>query len=271
MKRRSCCLGLILVLLLASAGFAADSGPAFTQYSTLGALLRGGYDGTMTIGEALRHGDYGLGTVDGLDGELICVRSACRQIRADGRAYAVAPEATTPFIQIAPVADAPRTALPPANSLAEVEKTLTGMLESPNFFAVAVIEGEFASATTRSVPRQEKPYPPLAAVVKHQSVFRFGTVSGTVVAVYEPPYVGEMGVAGWHLHFLTADLAAGGHVLDLAPRKASVALATYRRLDLILPGSGAFLTQDLSPAKPGEAAKTIDAVERQQGGTQKAQ
>jgi acetolactate decarboxylase len=49
-----------------------------TQVSVLNALMMGRYDGVMPIRELLRYGDFGLGTLDHLDGELIVL---------DGRAY----------------------------------------------------------------------------------------------------------------------------------------------------------------------------------------
>ena len=40
------------------------------QTSTMGALLAGVYEGNVTIRELLRHGDFGLGTFNALDGEM---------------------------------------------------------------------------------------------------------------------------------------------------------------------------------------------------------
>ena len=41
-----------------------------TQVSVINALMLGEYDGLMPIPELLRQGDFGLGTLDHLDGEL---------------------------------------------------------------------------------------------------------------------------------------------------------------------------------------------------------
>ena len=43
------------------------------QQGTLGALMAGLYDGTLTIRELLEHGNTGIGTMDALDGELIII------------------------------------------------------------------------------------------------------------------------------------------------------------------------------------------------------
>src|SRR3954451_18730624 len=56
------------------------------QVSVMSALLDGVYDGEMTIGELLSHGDFGLGTVDALDGELLVLDGQAHQLHTDGGA-----------------------------------------------------------------------------------------------------------------------------------------------------------------------------------------
>jgi hypothetical protein len=41
------------------------------QVSTINALLEGVYDGDTTVEDLLRHGDFGVGTFDALDGEMV--------------------------------------------------------------------------------------------------------------------------------------------------------------------------------------------------------
>ena len=56
------------------------------QNSLMTALLDGIYDGEMTISELLGKGNFGLGTFDGLDGEMIILDGTCYQLRGDGSA-----------------------------------------------------------------------------------------------------------------------------------------------------------------------------------------
>ena len=51
------------------------------QSSTVAALLDGAYDGDVTFAELAEHGDLGLGTLNGLDGEMIAIDG--RFFRAD--------------------------------------------------------------------------------------------------------------------------------------------------------------------------------------------
>ena len=67
------------------------------QTSLMSALLSGVYEGTTTIADLLKHGDFGLGTFNELDGELIAFSSQVYQLRADGSARKARPEQKTPF------------------------------------------------------------------------------------------------------------------------------------------------------------------------------
>ncbi|MDM7954652.1 MAG: acetolactate decarboxylase [Cyanobium sp. CZS 25K] len=67
------------------------------QVSTSSALVKGVYQGCVRVADLLRHGDFGLGTFDGLDGEGILLDGACWQARADGSVHGAPPEALAPF------------------------------------------------------------------------------------------------------------------------------------------------------------------------------
>ncbi len=54
------------------------------QTSLMSALLSGVYEGETTIADLLAHGDFGLGTFNELDGEMIAFSSQVYQLRADG-------------------------------------------------------------------------------------------------------------------------------------------------------------------------------------------
>ena len=56
------------------------------QTSLMSALLSGVYEGETTIASLLTRGDFGLGTFNELDGEMIAFSSQVYQLRADGSA-----------------------------------------------------------------------------------------------------------------------------------------------------------------------------------------
>ncbi len=43
------------------------------QYSTMAALMGGAFSGTTTVEKLLEHGDFGIGTFEGVDRESITI------------------------------------------------------------------------------------------------------------------------------------------------------------------------------------------------------
>lgn len=70
------------------------------QTSTMGALIDGVYDGDVTIGELLTHGDFGLGTFNRLDGKMLILDGVCYHVRADGSASVASTDDLTPFAAV---------------------------------------------------------------------------------------------------------------------------------------------------------------------------
>ncbi|MDY9925768.1 acetolactate decarboxylase [Methanosarcina sp.] len=215
------------------------------QVSTIDALLQGVYDGVLPLAELETHGDFGIGTFDGLEGEMLALDGNYYQIKTDGIAYPVSGEMTTPFATVTYFeADENFRLEEPAN-LTELEAFLDLNLPSENLFYAIRVDGNFSYIKARSVPIQEKPYPKLADAVSTQSVFEFENISGTLVGFRAPEYVKGVNVPGYHLHFITADRSAGGHVLDLEMEDGDAALDTTSAFFMELPASRDFYTVDL--------------------------
>src|ERR1700716_2323165 len=70
------------------------------QVSTATALVEGIYQGAVRIGVLRKHGDLGLGTFEGLDGEMVIVDGHFFQVRCDGSVREVEERVLTPFAAI---------------------------------------------------------------------------------------------------------------------------------------------------------------------------
>jgi len=232
---------------------AAPSG--IYQLSTITALLEGAYDGIETCGDLLKKGDFGIGTFDGLDGEMIALDGRIYRVSVNGKAAEVPAHEKSPFACMAFFRPGQSFLFSQPLAMREFEKYLDARLPSRNIFYALRMEGEFSYVKTRSVPRQSKPYARLIEVVKNQPVFEFKNVKGTLVALRFPEYVDKINVAGYHFHFITAERNAGGHVLEFRPTSVRVEIAELRELNLVLP-KGAFDHLDLtSGGKSGEIYK----------------
>jgi acetolactate decarboxylase len=215
------------------------------QVSTIDALLQGVYDGVLPVSELETHGDFGIGTFDGLEGEMLALDGNYYQIKIDGIAYPVSGEMLTPFATVTYFETDESFRLEKPVNLTELEDFLDLNLPSENLFYAVRVDGNFSYIKARSVPRQEKPYPKLADAVSTQSVFEFENISGTLVGFRAPEYVKGVNVPGYHLHFITADRSAGGHVLDLKMENGDTALDITSAFFMELPASGDFYNVEL--------------------------
>lgn len=224
----------------ACAAGARDAG-TLTQVGVIDALLAGGYQGAMPLGQLRRLGDIGLGTFDALDGEMVLLDGNIYQVPADGQVRRPPDSLRTPFAQAARTKGvrALVSQIPGGADLHALEAILDVSLGDVNRFAVVRLDGRFETVQTRSVPRQSQPYRPLAEVAKEQSVFDFASVQGTLVGLRGPTFARGLGVPGWHWHFLTKDRSRGGHVLSFRlAEPASARLTPISRFLLILPERG---------------------------------
>lgn len=216
-------LGLFAVAACSPAGPVAAPDPdRITQVSVINALMIGRYDGVMPIAELLRHGDFGVGTLDHLDGELIVLDGRAYQVRGDGQVAEVGPDRSTPFAAVTPFDQDGEFPCPQVAGLVDLDARLDESLPRKNNFVAIRVDGRFASITLRSVHRQEPPYETLAEVAKGQSVWTREDLAGTLVGIRCPAWVGGLNVPVYHWHFLSDDRKVGGHVLDCRVREGRV-------------------------------------------------
>jgi len=216
------------------------------QYSTLPALSLGIYDGNLTFDELLKRGDFGLGTFNALDGELVILEGKAWRVRSDGKVSRVDGNAKTPFAAVVKFAPDHITRVWQNTEYSALRKQLAPMLPSPNLPYAIAIRGTFARIKVRSVPAQTKPYRPLAEVVKSQSVFEWRNLRGTLVGFRFPSYLSGVNLADFHFHFISDDRARGGHLLDCTLKRGQLEVQSLRGFDMVLPEIKEFDAADLS-------------------------
>jgi acetolactate decarboxylase len=232
-------------LLAAAAAFSQSRADTLFQTSTIDALLQGVYDGEMTFAELRRHGDFGIGTLNGADGEMIALDGHFFQIASDGKARPVPLTARTPFATVTRFdSDLALTVREPL-SLEALVKRIDTAIPGTNYFYAIRITGRFDSVKTRSVPKQSPPYVPLTEVVKVQPVFEFADLEGVLAGFRCPEFAKSLNVTGYHLHFLNRAKTAGGHVLSLTLREGKVEIDVKRGFEVGLPDTTAFRGADL--------------------------
>jgi acetolactate decarboxylase len=261
-------IGLAIVIVFAGASvythFAkmpdtartTDDREVLYQVSTIDALIQGVFDGVQPVGDIRKRGDFGIGTFDALDGEMIVLDGVVYQAKADGHIYMATDSQTTPFATVTYFdRDLTVTTDRPMNFSA-FASTMAGTLPTGNMVYAVRMHGTFPTMKVRAIPAQNKPYPTLTEASKNQSVYSYSDTTGTVVGFYTPVFFEGLNIPGYHLHFISDDRKTGGHILDLTvPANTMVEYDMTAGFAMTLPTSGDFTGVDLSQDLSADLAK----------------
>ena len=229
------------------------------QFSLVSSLAAGDYADGVPLRRVLAAGDFGVGTFDFLDGELILLDGAIYQALGDGTVRPANLASGSPFAAVTFFdADGEIQNLA-AESLDELDKHLDQKLPHRNLPYAIRIDGRFPALTLRSVPAQRPPFAPLVEVVKHQATLEHKNIRGTLVGLRCPAWIGTLNVAGYHWHFLSDDRHIGGHVLGCEVRDGRLQYDQCTSLLIHLPESAAFDKFDASDIDDQD----IHRIERQ--------
>lgn len=228
------------------------------QTSLMSALLSGVYEGETTMADLLKRGDFGLGTFNELDGEMIAFNSQVYQLRSDGSARAASPQQKTPFAVMTWFKPQYRLRIDSLTSRQELHQIIDQKIPSDNLFCALRIDGHFRHAHTRTVPRQTPPYRAMTDVLDDQPVFRFNSRAGVLVGFRTPQHMQGINVAGYHEHFITDDRQGGGHLLDYQLEQGVLTFGEIHKLMIDLPADSAFLNADLHPDNLDAAIRAVE-------------
>jgi acetolactate decarboxylase len=237
----------------------AASDEALVQFSLIAALAAGDYMGGASLQEVLASGDFGIGTFDGLDGEMIVLDGKMYQAMSDGSVQPCKLEGSTPFAVVTNFQQEGQPLALIAATLEDLDGQLDRKLPRRNSPYAIRIDGTFPEIVLRSVPAQVAPFRPLTEVVKHQTTWRHKDIGGTLVGIRCPAWVGTLNVPGYHWHFLSADRKIGGHVLGCQVKDATLVYDECDSLVIRIPTSEGFDEFDHGQIKQQD----INKIERE--------
>ncbi|MDF5711708.1 MAG: acetolactate decarboxylase [Nostoc sp. S4] len=219
------------------------------QTSTISALAIGIYEGNTSFKELKKYGDFGLGTVNYLDGEMIGLDGKFYQIKADGVASVVPDSMASPFAAVTFFKPEKLINIEGQINYQQLQESLDRHLPTKNYPYAIRIQGNFPYLKFRTVPKQTPPYRPLVEALKRQSVFELRNVNGIIVGFRTPKYMQGINVNGYHFHFITANRKTGGHILDGQFQNAKIEIDTISNVEMNLPKTGEFGKADLGDGK----------------------
>ena len=219
------------------------------QVALLQSLTQGYYDGIIKTSELKKHGDIGIGTFEGVNGEMIVLDGKVYQALGDGSVKEASDEETIPFSNVTFFDKDGSEELSGVNDINALKGKLNDIVDKngKNMFYFVKIKGTFNQMNVRSELKQEKPYRTLDEALKtDQREFTYDNINGTVVALYCPDYMGGLNTPGWHFHFISDDKTKGGHILELKFDKATVEYDITPGFEMILTNNSDFQKMELS-------------------------
>lgn len=216
----------------------------FYQYSTISALMGKNFYGTISFKELLTKGDFGIGTFDSLDGELIVLDGKAYQMLNSGQVKTVTNDMTSPFTSLTWFKSNIEIVCDNL-TYEQLETKITQLLPSPNLFYAYKISGSFNQVMVRTVSKQIVPFPSLLVATKDQAVMTFNNISGDIAGFWTPKFASTIGAAGFHSHFISKDKTQGGHVFNVISNKVNVEISYLNNMELQLPTSNSYLQYEI--------------------------
>lgn len=210
------------------------------------AFIGGLYDAHFPYTELKKHGDFGLGAPDKLDGELIVFQGRLYQSTADGKTFEIPDTGKTAFAVVNFFkADKSLKSIQPMDKDG-LYTFLDSVLTDTHAIYAIHIKGDFKVIRTRAFPPvNHKPYLPLAKMLPLQRSFTFEKIKGDLVGYRLPAHMEGPNISGYHFHFISDDKKAGGHIIDLKTGTVIVEIETLHRFTVDLPETEAFRNFDL--------------------------
>ena len=157
------------------------------QIGTIHSLLSGVYEGDMSFEELIDYGDFGLGTFDRVNGEMILLDGNFYRIDANGKAKAVDSKMKTPFAIVTNFKEPIKSQL---RNFKNLESLKGYTFESQNIIYAIRIEGEFSKLNLRSEHPQPEGHKPLDQTISQvQTTSTLTNTHGTMVGFWFPKYI----------------------------------------------------------------------------------
>ena len=166
------------------------------EHGTLAALMAGNFDGTITVGDLLKHGSMGIGTFTGLDGEVVILNNEVYQAVSSGQVNHITDmDATMPFASVHFPAEQQDITLRNVNR--QPNNDFVKEHQLANVFAFLQLR---VSLSSKFDCFTRKAIPDFTRCCATQFEFAADNIAGQSSATMRQKSLNNNG-SGWHLHF----------------------------------------------------------------------
>jgi len=240
----------VLIFFIDTAGEIANM-PTFFQAGLIIGIQQGVYEGDVDFKRLEQHGDTGLGTLNGVDGEMIAIDNDFYHIDSAGAIKKIDPVTLTPFSIVTKFNPTLSFMIAKITSLDELTILLDTHIPTPNIFYMMRIDAELDWIKIDGENCKMRPAKPL---IPRSSEFTH--LAGSLIVTRCPDYSAAFTIPGYHYHFIDSTKTRGGHVADLKIKTASVKMTFMRRFSMVLFNNKSFNSMELS-STPREISQPI--------------
>jgi len=193
------------------------------HYSMIDAMRRGIYEGTHTVKELKGHGDFGLGTFNHLNGELITLDGIIYRIPPSGKVEVASEDLKSPFTSLAFFkADLVKT-INFTGNFEDLQEKILPMLSTQNLPYAIKIEAKWSAITVGGAePISPTDTTELATLMKARPQYKSENIKGTMVGYFTPPLLSNVDLSPFHFHFISDDRTFAGHLMSGQLKNAEI-------------------------------------------------
>ncbi len=206
------------------------------QFGMPNAFMGGLYSGALSIGELKKHGDFGIGAPDKLDGELIMGNGRMYQTRFTGKTFPVVDSGTTCLFFVCYFKADTSIYSCAMLETKEAFEYIDSFLNNKNGMYAIRITGTFDYLKTRAFPPVTiKPSPDITALMDQQHFFEMRKIKGAFIGFKLPSFVDGWSIPGFHFHFISDEKSSGGHVTGFAWNNVLIEIEELHQIQVALP------------------------------------
>ena len=183
------------------------------QYSSKNALINHDYIGNLTVAEIKKNGNFGVGTFNMVDGEMVISENNIYQVLPNGEVNNMSDDVKSPFV-VTKFFEADTTFVISSVSLDSLKTMLNPILHNLSTPFAIKITGKYKALKSRSVDKATDESVSLEEIIANQTIFDFANVEGKLIGFWYPEYFDGVNFTKYHLHALLNNFAGGGHILD---------------------------------------------------------
>lgn len=238
-------LGCYLSLCLLSSNVSAETQPvSLFQLGNASALFSGAIEGEMTFRQLKSKGDFGLGTFNDIQGEMVALDGNFYKISQKGETLAVDPDWKTPFVELVKFSQNKAVHVEKIDSYATLKKMLASELDNKNIPYAIKVTGTFKFLKLRS----RSPRAAGQAQDVREETYSVENMKGTLVGFWFPEYLLSLTVPEFHFHFISDNRKMSGHVLALQAESVKISTNKIKQIDLAFPQTSVYKNTKITAA-----------------------